>query len=70
MVKVRLINSEHKVVTEFSQPGFKEGDIDLIEYTDQFQNRSFYIFSDKTDDGIIVYKALGKVARVSYRKPS
>ena len=63
MTKVRLINSK-RTVGEFTKEAFNEEEIDLLEYTDQFGQQSLYIFADKTEDGVIVFKAISRVAIV------
>lgn len=64
MTKVQLINSNREVVTEFTREDFDENAIDLVEYIDKFGKRSFFIFADKTEDSVLVYRTVGKIARV------
>ncbi len=65
MTRIRLINNQRELVTEFTREDFNENEIDLVEYTDRFGKRSLFIFADKTEDGVVVYRTIEKVARVS-----
>jgi hypothetical protein len=64
-MKVRLINSNRETVIEFHRDDAKENGFDLVEFTNKFGGKSYYIFADKTEDGVLVYKAVNKVARVA-----
>jgi hypothetical protein len=64
-MKIRLINSKREPVIEFVRKDFQESEVELVEFTNKFGHRSYYIFADKTEDGVLVYKAVNKVARVA-----
>jgi hypothetical protein len=53
-------------VKEFSREDFN-GEIDLVEVTDQFGNRVYYVFINITEDNVAVYREVNKAAKISLK---
>jgi hypothetical protein len=66
MTKVRLVNKQRVTVKEFSREDFN-GEIDLVEVTDQFGNRVYYVFINITEDNVAVYREVNKAAKISLK---